>query len=147
MNLRSLLNPSHIIAAMLGMTLALLLAPVSQIVEDVARRLYDETYPVIEATATVTARDTEGLELVMSSRKVRDCRLLEVQAFDVDPDGVVLRLGFARVDGKQPSGMPPGKFRSSTYRVSPLPKHRLALSFVHECQGRSVRSHIRLTEG
>lgn len=106
--------------------------------------LYDKAFPVIQASATVVTRTDTDMRVRMHSWKHRDCQLLEVQAYDVDSGGHVTRLLFERADGAQPSNMPPGKFRSAEYRIAPVPAHRLALSFMHSCQGRTVRTPITL---
>lgn len=110
--------------------------------EDLAHQIYRKVYPVIEATYTVESKSEDGWTLTMRSVKKEDCALVEVQAFDVSPGGTLSRLVFARADGKAPSGMAPGKFRSAVYLLTPPPKHALKLSFVHSCNGRTVRTPI-----
>lgn len=118
--------------------------PISDAAKKAVNELHDKAYPVIESTLEVTDKQADHWTAVMQSVKHRDCRLLEVQAFDVSPTNEIHRLSFARADGKEASGMQPGAFRSATYRISPPPVHRLAVSFVHECDGRSVRTVVKV---
>lgn len=136
----------HVLAVALGALVGLGAGPFVGLTDDAAERLYDSAFPVVEASAEVTHRTSADWRVLMYSRKHRDCRLIEVQAYDMAPTRDVTRLRFEREDGAQPKGTPPGNFRSATYIISPPPKHTLALSFVHECSGRSVRTAVRIKE-
>lgn len=138
------MNNIPIYSAVFGVCLGIFLSLSTRMTDEVAYDLYDKAYPVIDARAEILSKDNQGLSVLMYSKKHRDCRLLEVQAFDVSPTNEVKRLQFERKDGAQPSGMPPGQFRSAEYRISPLPVNRLKLSFLHECDGRSVRTPVLL---
>lgn len=130
-----------LVGAVIGLTTA---DPISDAATKAVNELHDKAYPVIESTLEITSKHDDHWTAVMQSIKHRDCRLLEVQAFDVPQTNEVRRLSFARADGKEPSGMQTGAFRSATYRISPPPVHRLAVSFVHECDGRSVRTVVKV---
>lgn len=138
------MNNMPIYSAVLGVCVGLFLSFGTRMADETAYDLFDRAYPVIDAKAEIRAKDQSGLSVVMWSKKHRDCRLLEVQAFDVSPSNEIRRLQFERKDGAQPSGMPPGQFRSAEYRISPIPSHKLKLSFLHECDGRSVRTPVAI---
>ena len=136
------MNKMPIYSAVFGVCVGLFLSISTRMSDELAYDLYDQAYPVLDARAEIKSKDPGGWTVVMWSRKHRDCRLLEVQAFDVSQTIEIRRLQFERKDGAQPSGMPPGQFRSSEYRISPAPINRLKLSFLHECDGRSVRTPV-----
>lgn len=129
-------------AAFIGAALGVFFAPLIGLTQDVAEEAYDWLRPVVDSHAEVTYRTASDWRVVMYSTKNRDCRLVEVQAYDVSPARDVVRLRFEREDGAPPSGMLTGKFRSSTYVVAPPPVHRLDLSFLHDCGGRIVRTKV-----
>ena len=129
-----------------GVAMGVIIAPLVGLTEDVAEGIYDKAFPVIDARAEIINKAPSGWLVLMHSEKHRDCRLLEVQAYDVAPSKEVQRLHFAREDGQQPKQMPPGNFRSSNYIVLPPPKHQLVISFMHECSGRTVRTPVAIKE-
>lgn len=130
------------IGVAIGAPLGLLVPSFGDAVRVGLRSAFDRAFPVIEARAQVTHRTPSEWLVVMYSNKFRDCQLIEMQAYDAAPNGEVTRLEFAREDGKAPSGMPPGKFRSATYEVRPAPQHELKLSFLHRCDHRVVRTPV-----
>lgn len=134
-------------AIILGLVVGFIAAPMVGLTTDVAESMYDRAYPVIEARADVVHKSPSEWRLIMYSRKHRDCRLLEVQAYDISSSRDILRLSFAREDGAAPSAMPPGNFRSATYLLTPAPKHSLMLAFLHECNGRTVRTPVPVMGG
>lgn len=135
----------HTSAIVVGVIAGALITPFFGLGSDVAEGLYDKAFPVIDARAEVIHRTPTEWRVVMYSTKHRDCRLLEVQAYDIAPSMEVQRLSFAREDGAQAKQMPPGNFRSSNYIILPPPQHKLVLSFMHECSGRTVRTPVPVT--
>lgn len=135
-----------LVGAGLGLAGSLFVLSLSGAPSDLAESIHDWANPVLDGEAKIVTRTDKEWLIVMYSRKHRDCRLLEVQAHDVGPGRDVNRLQFARQDGAQPSGMPVGNFRSATYIIMPPPSHRLQLSFLHECNGRTVRTPVKVKE-
>lgn len=131
-------------AILIGLIVGATVAPLALLPDDMAEGVYDWANPVLRTEATVISKTAQSWRIVMVSEKLRDCRLLEVQAFDVGPDRAVHRLRFQREDGAPPQGMPKGNFRSATYIILPPPANRLQLSFLHECNGRTVRTPVEL---
>lgn len=109
-----------------------------------AQSAYDSAFPVLEARAEITHKTPSEWLIVMYSNKYRDCQLIEVQAYDQTEDDEVKRLTFRREDGAAPSRMPPGKFRSATYVITPPPAHELHLEFLHQCDNRTVRTPVSI---
>lgn len=133
---------AHIAPVAVGVVVGLLVAPVLGLTVDTLQEVYDLYSPIVEATAQVVNKSDKNWQVVMYSKKKRDCRLLEVQAYDVSPAQEVIRLSSAREDGAPPTAMAPGHFRSVAYLITPAPKYKLMLSFLHECNGRTVRSQV-----
>lgn len=109
--------------------------------DDLAHQAYYSIRPVIESKYKIENKYADKWVLTIESNKLRDCQLIEVQAFDSGPGKEIKRLFFERLDGKSPSGMAPGKFRSALYSVE-APQNTLKLYFLHSCDGRSVRTEV-----
>ena len=130
------------VGLVVGVGAGLVTESFTNIGNDLVSSIYYAANPVITAQYSVTDKKPDAWALLLESHKHQDCQLIEVQAFDVSADMTLRRLRFERADGKPPSGMAPGKFRSAAYTVEP-PEHTLRLYFVHSCgPGRVVRTEV-----
>ena len=133
-------------AIITGVFVGVIAAPLIGVTAGGVESLYDRLFPVVEARAEVVSKTPKNWQLIMYSRKHRDCPLLEVQAFDSQDDGEVVRLGFVREDGAQTAQMVPGKFRSVVFLLTPAPKQALKLYYLHGCDGRLVRTQVEVSQ-
>jgi hypothetical protein len=137
---------AHLATILVGVIIGSISAPLVGLSSQAFEDMYDRLYPVVEARVEViTKTETEWYILMYTSKK-RDCKLLEVLAYNISPTKEVSKLVFERKDGGSVNPMPLGNFRSANYVLRPPPKDRLDISFLHECSGRTVRSPVHIPD-
>ena len=136
-------SPSYIAAALLGVLIAVLLAPFAALMTDAGWDAYDRAYPVASVKAVRVPAPPGEIMLTMTTTKHRQCELLRVLAYDKAPDGVFVRARIEKMTEAELETLSPGEtVRSAIWRVWPVTGTSIAVWAEHDCAGRVVRTKL-----
>jgi hypothetical protein len=139
----TLRSPSYLVAAFIGIAVAMFLMPVTSVMRESVLDAYDQQFPV----ATVKGLRVPGPEgevrLTMLTTKHRDCELLRVFSFDKAEDGTHVRAKIEKLETGELETIPAGhSVQSTVWRVYPVTGKSIVVFAEHSCDDRIVRTRL-----
>lgn len=136
-------SPSYIVSAVIGVVVALLLAPALVTLTDAAQDAYDQHYPVATVKAVRVPAPAGEVRLTMTTTKHRDCELQRVFAYDQAGDGTHVRTKIEKLDAGELETIPAGEtVHSTVWKVHPVTGTGIVVFSEHDCGGRVVRTRL-----
>lgn len=135
-----IIRPSNWVAALVGIIVALAIMPWLLTLDDAYFSWRDRVNPVAVINAKRIPSDPGEQRHLLTVQRLRDCRVVQMAAFQILPDGTLVRINSARVDGQVIRNVPAGMTLHAEWRWWPLkPDDRLAVFGEYDCDDRLVR--------
>ena len=136
-------SPSYLVAACIGVAVAMFLVPVTSVMRESLFDAYDAQFPVATVKAVRVPGPAGEVRLTMLTTKHRDCELLRVFAFDKATDGTHVRARIEKMERGELETIPSGHVVQSTvWRVYPVTGKSIVVFAEHSCDDRVVRTRL-----
>jgi hypothetical protein len=133
-----------------GALIGLFLSPMWSTITEVSNRQYDSLFPVVTGQARIVGREseTDAVLLKLDGEKMRACKYVGIDAYNVHADGRSSDAHIARIDRPYTGNTKPvGMIDMGVWRVWPIAGAKyISIVTQHNCGGRDVLTELARVE-